>query len=234
MKKKSSKIKSTFSTITSQIYTAAQLINRLIRASSASPPTEITHHHFQREHNFYTIHTTRVESEMSIQHMLLLFPLLFILIRTVKWGSKIQCEMITNQSLSQLCREQNELIKVSAKNHKVLAIMWPGITAYIVISHQVIQQWIDIPLSYLCAITKLNNAIPFSCGKFSPLLLPHTMTHLVRDTKHVLYSTIALHEIAFIHNRLFLVTPNVTTIPCTARLSKYLVSFTWIIRKWDA
>jgi hypothetical protein len=193
--------------------------------------TEMTHHHFQGEHIFYTIHTTRVESEMSIQHMLLLFPLLFILIRTVKWGSKIQCEMITNQSLSRVCREQNELIKVSAKNHKVLAIMWLRITAYIVISHQVIQQWIDTPLSYLCAITKLNNAIPFSCGKFSPLLLPPP---LVRDTKHVLYSTIALHQIAFIYNRLFLVTPNVTTISCTARLSKYLVSFTWIIIKWDA
>jgi hypothetical protein len=139
---------------------AAQSINRLIRASSASPPTEITHHHFQREHYFYTIHMTRVESEMSIQHMLLTFPLLFTLIRTVEWESKIQCEMITNQSLSQFCKEQNELIKVSAKNHKVLAIMWPRITAYIVISHQVIQQWIDTPLSYLCSITKLNNAIP--------------------------------------------------------------------------
>jgi len=41
--------------------------------------TEMTHHYFQCEHNFYTIHTTSVESEIIIQHMLLLIPLLFIL-----------------------------------------------------------------------------------------------------------------------------------------------------------
>lgn len=30
---------------------------------------ELTHHDFQCEHNFYTIHTTRVESEIIIHHM---------------------------------------------------------------------------------------------------------------------------------------------------------------------
>jgi hypothetical protein len=51
---------------------------------SSLPATEMTHHDFQCEHSFYTIHTRRVESEIIIQHMLLLISLLFILMRTVK------------------------------------------------------------------------------------------------------------------------------------------------------
>jgi len=46
--------------------------------------TEVTHHDFQCEHNFYTMHTARVESEIIKQHMLMLIPLLFILMLTVK------------------------------------------------------------------------------------------------------------------------------------------------------
>jgi hypothetical protein len=69
-------IESIFSKITSQIY--IYIYGRTIDKPTQSclvslSAIELTHHDFQCEHNFYTIHTTRAESEIIKQHMWLLF-----------------------------------------------------------------------------------------------------------------------------------------------------------------